>query len=58
MDLMTELPMGFGMALAQNAQALNCFSNMSKSQQQAVIDKTHTIQSKEEMQAFVNHLIQ
>ncbi len=58
MDLMTELPMGFGMALAQNAQALNCFSNMTKNQQQAVIEQTHTIQSKEEMQAFVNHLIQ
>ena len=46
------------MALAQNAQALNCFSNMTKNQQQAVIEQTHTIQSKEEMQAFVNHLIQ
>ena len=43
MDLMTELPMGFGMALAQNAQALNCFSNMTKNQQQAVIEQTHTI---------------
>ena len=50
------LPMGFGMALAQNEKALSCFSNMSEQQKKEVIDKTHSIKSKKEMKAFVNNL--
>ena len=53
---LSELPMGFGMALAKNNEALTAFASMSKEQQQTVIEKTHDIRSKQEMQQYVNHL--
>lgn len=57
MDAMRDLPMGLGMALAQNTQALNAFAAMPQDQQQRVIQHTHAIRSKQEMQAYVNSLV-
>lgn len=57
MDIMAELPLGFSMALAKNADALQSFSQMSESQKQAVIDGTHNIKSEVEMQEYVNNLV-
>ncbi len=57
MDLLRELPMGFGMALAKNTDAMAEFSKMSKAEQQEVINKTHSVKSKKEMQNFVNSLV-
>lgn len=51
-----EIPMGFGMALAQNAQALEAFSRLSDLEQQKIIDGTHDIQSKQQMRAYVQAL--
>ncbi len=51
-----EIPMGLGMALAQNSQAMQYFSSLSPQQKRAVIDRTHQINSKEEMQAYVQDL--
>ena len=51
-----EMPMGLGMALAQNMSALDIFSNMDASQKQAVIDQTHQINSKNEMHEFVRDI--
>lgn len=51
-----ELPLGLGMALAQNLQAMRHFSNLSNEAQQALIDQTHSIGSKQEMRAFVDRL--
>lgn len=48
--------MGFGMALAKNTDAMAVFSNLSKAQQQNIIEQTHSISSKREMQEFVNGL--
>lgn len=48
--------MGFGMALAKNTDAMAVFSNLSREKQQDIIDKTHCINSKKEMQSFVNSL--
>ena len=53
-----EIPLGFGMALAQNTVALAKFAALSEQQQKQMIDHTHAIQSKEEMQAYVNELAQ
>ena len=50
------IPMGFGMALAQNSSALNYFSSLSEKEQQAIIEKTHGIRSKQEMQSFVGNM--
>ncbi|MBC8584754.1 hypothetical protein [Youxingia wuxianensis] len=48
-----EIPMGLGMALAENLPAMEYFSSLSPRQQQEIIHKTHQISSKEEMQQFV-----
>lgn len=56
MNPMRDLPMGFGMALLQDPQALQRFQSMSHGQQQEVLQHTHSIQSKPEMQAFVASL--
>ena len=53
----SDIPMGLGMALMQNRQAMNYFSSLSDAEKQQVIDHTHTIQSKEEMQSYVDSLI-
>lgn len=53
-----EIPMGFGMALAQNTDAMQYFSNLSEDEKRAVISGTHSIHSKAEMQNYVNQLSQ
>ena len=49
MEKHDDLPLGFGMALAQNEQAMTYFANLTEEQKQSVITATHTIQSKQEM---------
>ena len=51
-----DVPMGLGMALAKDLEAMSYFSSLSPAQQQAIIDRTHSIQSKQEMQQFVHSL--
>ena len=51
-----EIPMGLGMALAQNTPAMNHFSALPDDQKQRIIEHTHQIQSKEQMQQFVQKL--
>jgi hypothetical protein len=53
---MESLPLGFGMALAQNADAMQSFSALPKQQQEEIVDHTHQIQSKQEMQNYVQSL--
>lgn len=52
----TELPLGLSMALARNPAALNYFNELSPQEQKNVIDGTHRLQSKEEMQRYVDAL--
>ncbi len=56
-DPLKELPLGLGMALAKNVEAMNRFSAMSKQQQQQIIEHTKVINSKQEMQQYVNSLV-
>ena len=51
-----EIPLGLGMALAQNRAAMNRFAALPASEQAALIERTHGIRSKEEMQSFVQSL--
>ncbi len=51
-----DLPMGFGMALAQNEQAMKKFEALTEEEKQAVVQKTHTVSSKREMQSLVKSL--
>ena len=56
MNVLSELPLGFGMALAQYPEAMKSFSDMDKSQKQRVLDEIHGIESKKAMQAYVKTL--
>jgi len=48
-----QLPMGFGMALAQNLPAMEYFSALPRDRQQQIIQQTHAVRSKADMRAFV-----
>ncbi|MCL2055570.1 MAG: hypothetical protein FWG90_14225 [Oscillospiraceae bacterium] len=50
------IPLGLGMALAQNSAALSRFAGLSKEERQKIIDRTHGINSKKEMRGFVDNL--
>ena len=49
-----DLPLGFGFALAQNPDAMQRFSNLPEREQRALLQKAHTVSSKDEMQRLVN----
>ncbi|MGN1002649.1 MAG: YdeI/OmpD-associated family protein [Oscillospiraceae bacterium] len=48
-----ELPLGFGMALAQNEAAMKAFEALTDMEKQDIIRKTHSVRSKSEMQQLV-----
>lgn len=50
----SEVPVGFGMALAQNERAMNAFAMMTKEQKQAIWNKARHAQSEQEMQNIVS----
>lgn len=56
MDTKSELPLGLGMALAQNVSAMERFCSMSEQEKRAVIDHTRAIKSKQEMHNYVESL--
>lgn len=51
------VPLGFGMALAQNPDAMDVFSGLTEEQRKGILDKTRHIRSKEEMRSFVDSLV-
>lgn len=51
-----EIPMGLGMAMAQNIDAMNYFANLDDAGKQQIIEHAHNVHSKREMQAFVNNM--
>jgi uncharacterized protein YdeI (YjbR/CyaY-like superfamily) len=50
------IPLGLGMALAQNSDALTRFAGLSAQERQQIIDRTHSINSKKEMRSYVENL--
>ena len=52
-----EIPMGLGIALAKDISAMNYYAGLPRKKKQQIIERTHSIQSKEEMQAFVASLV-
>ena len=52
-----DMPMGLDIALAKNQAAKDYFYGLSPQAQRQIIEHTHMIQSKEEMQAFADSLI-
>jgi len=52
-----EMPIGFGMALAQNIDSMTYFSSLSRDAQHSIIEHAHSIKSKEEMQSYAQSLV-
>lgn len=52
----TTVPIGFGMALAQNETALNAYAVMTKEQKQAILNRAHQARSEEEMHQIVDSI--
>lgn len=50
------IPLGFGMALAQNSDAMNYFASLDNQHKQEVIDNCHGVRSKSEMRQYVSSL--
>ncbi len=48
-----EIPLGLGMALASNPYAMNNFVQMTSDQKRDVIERTQSIDSKLDMEIFV-----
>lgn len=51
-----DVPLGFGMALAQDRKALDSFARLSPAGRQAAIDGAAQVNSKEEMREYVHRL--
>lgn len=51
-----DLPLGLGMALAQNEAAMKAFESLSESEKQAIVQRTHGVRSRREMQQLVASL--
>ena len=51
-----KVPIGFGMALAQNTEAMNRYARLDEAQKQAVLNKAHNVRSKREMHSLVESL--
>lgn len=52
-----KVPIGFGMALAMNPNALNTYSAMTEEQKQAILSRAQSAKSEQEMHEIVNSLI-
>lgn len=51
-----EMPIGFGMALAQNPEAMQKFAMLSEDKKQEIINGTHSVNSREEMHSYVKKI--
>jgi len=52
-----DMPMGLDIALAKNQAAKDYFYSLPEPAQMRIIERTHMIQSKDEMQAFADSLV-
>ncbi len=55
-SLEAELPLGFGLALAQRPEAIERFAALSEAERQAVLQRARAARSKQEMQFCVDLL--
>ncbi|HHT53862.1 MAG TPA: YdeI/OmpD-associated family protein [Clostridiales bacterium] len=51
-----ELPLGFGMALAMNPDAMKAFSSLPELGQKQYLERARAVKSKNEMEALVQSL--
>lgn len=53
-----EVPIGFGMVLAQNEEAVNAYAMMTKEQKNEILRKAHNARSETEMNRIVNDIVE
>ena len=53
----TELPLGFGMALAMNEKAMQGYAKLTEDEKERIIMKCKDANSKEEMRKLVDSLV-
>lgn len=51
-----ELPIGFTMELAQHSDTLNRFAQLSKAEQQSIVDGARNVKSRDEMRTYVESI--
>ena len=54
----SDMPIGFGMALVMNVDAMNSFARMNDKQKRAIIERAHNASSREEMQSIINSIVE
>ncbi len=52
-----QVPMGFGMALARNFNAMNVYSSMSEQKKREVLDKAQNAKTEKEMNQIINDIL-
>ncbi len=50
------IPLGLGMALAQNPEAMDSYTRLSEQEREALVTQAKAVTSKQEMQELVNGL--
>ena len=51
-----DIPLGMGMAFAENLSALTKFASLTPAEQRKMIERAHSVTSKQEMQELVNSI--
>lgn len=52
-----EMPVGLGMALAQRPEIMKKFVDLSETEKRQIINGTHSVSSKKEMQQYVDEIM-
>lgn len=55
-NIFSQVPMGLGMGLCKDMNAMNRFATLDEASKQRVIDKAKNVRSKSQMQSLVNSL--
>ena len=51
-----KVPIGFGMALAQNTAAMNRYAHLNEQEKQDILNRAHNVTSEKEMYTLVASL--
>ena len=51
-----KVPIGFGLALAQNDKAMAAYAAITQPQKQAILDRAHNARSEKEMHRIVSQI--
>ena len=51
-----QVPLGFGMALSANMDAMNAYASMTDAQKQKLVDRAKNTRSEAEMHQLVNDI--